>query len=73
MRAVLLHWWRCVMRSKVEAVATLVRRHLDGIVAWAQTRQTNAFIEVLDSVFRAAKRRARDFARMATFTQASQM
>ncbi len=32
------------MRSKVEpmkALATLVRRHLEGIVVWEQTRQTN--------------------------------
>ena len=43
-RAMLAHWYICVMRSKVEPmkeVAALVRRHLEGIVAWAQTRQTN--------------------------------
>jgi hypothetical protein len=37
----LLHWCTCVMRSRVEPmqeVAAMVRRHLDGIVAWAQTR-----------------------------------
>lgn len=68
-RAMLLHWCRCVMRSKVEpmkAVATLVRRHLEGIVAWAQTRQTNGFLEALNGLFQAAKRRARGFTRMAT-------
>ena len=57
------------MRSKVEpmkAVATLVRRHLEGIVAWAQTRQTNGFLEALNGLFQAAKRRARGFTRMAT-------
>jgi len=44
-RTMLLHWCTCVMRSKVEPmkVAVLVRRHLEGIVAWAQTRQTNGF------------------------------
>jgi hypothetical protein len=43
-RAMLEHWCICVMRSKVEPLnklAALVRRHLDGIVAWAQTLQTN--------------------------------
>jgi transposase len=68
-RTMLLHWCRCVMRSKVEpmkAVAALVRRHLEGIVAWAQTRQTNGFLEALNGLFQAAKRRARGFTRMAT-------
>jgi transposase len=68
-RAMLLHWCTCVMRSKVEPmkdVAALVRRHLEGIVAWAQTRQTNGFLEALNGLFQAAKRRARGFTRMAT-------
>jgi transposase len=68
-RAMLQHWCTCVMRSKVEPmkeVAALVRNHLDGIVAWAQTRQTNGFLEALNGLFQAAKRRARGFARMST-------
>ena len=68
-RAMLEHWCTCVMRSKVEPmkeVAALVRRHLEGIVAWAQTRQTNGFLEALNGLFQAAKRRARGFIRMAT-------
>jgi transposase len=68
-RAMLLHWCGCVMRSKVEPmkdVAAMVRRHLEGIVAWAQTRQTNGFIEALNGLFQAAKRRARGFTRMST-------
>ncbi|WP_066343157.1 ISL3 family transposase, partial [Azohydromonas lata] len=68
-RAMLLHWCCCVMRSKVEPmkdVAAMVRRHLEGIVAWAQTRQTNGFLEALNGLFQAAKRRARGFTRMAT-------
>jgi transposase len=63
-RSMLLHWCTCVMRSKVEPmkdVAQLVRRHLEGIVAWAQTRQTNGFLEALNGLFQAAKRRARGF------------
>ena len=68
-RAMLEHWCICVMRSKVEPmkeVASLVRRHLEGIVAWAQTRQTNGFLEALNGLFQAAKRRARGFTRLAT-------
>ncbi len=38
----------------------MVRRHLEGIVAW-QTRQTNGFLEALNGLFQAAKRRARGF------------
>jgi len=68
-REMLQHWCTCVMRSKVEPmkeVAALVRRHLEGIVAWAQTRQTNGFLEALNGLFQAAKRRARGFTRFDT-------
>ena len=68
-REMLRHWCTCVMRSKVEPmkeVAALVRNHLEGIVAWAQTRQTNGFLEALNGLFQAAKRRARGFTRMST-------
>jgi len=68
-RAMLQHWCTCVMRSKVEPmkeVAALVHKHLAGIVAWAQTRQTNGFLEALNGLFQAAKRRARGFTRLST-------
>ena len=68
-RDMLEHWCTCVMRSKVEPmkdVARLVRRHMEGIVAWAQTRQTNGFLEALNGLFQAAKRRARGFTRLST-------
>ena len=68
-RSMLEHWCTCVMRSKVEPmkeVAALVRRHLEGIVAWAQTRQTNGFLEAINGLFQAAKRRARGFTRLST-------
>lgn len=68
-RAALRQWCTCVMRSKVapmKDVAALVRRHLEGIVAWAQTRQTNGFLEALNGLFQAAKRRARGFTRFKT-------
>lgn len=68
-RAMLLHWCTCVMHSKVEPmkdVAAMVRRHIDGIVAWAQTRMTNGFLEALNGLFQAAKRRARGYTRFTT-------
>ena len=72
-RTMLLHWCTCVMRSKVEPmkeVAALVRRHLKGIVAWAQTRQTNGFLEAINGLFQPAKRRARGFVRLPTIRTA---
>ncbi len=69
MRDTLKYWCGCVMRSKVEPmkeVAALVRRHLEGIVAWARTRQTNGFLEAINGLFQAAKRRARGFTRLST-------
>lgn len=68
-RTMLQHWCTCVMRSKVvpmKEVAALVRQHLEGIVAWAHTRQTNGFLEALNGLFQTAKRRARGFTRMST-------
>ena len=69
MRAMLRYWSTCVMRSKVQPmkeVAALVRRHMDGIVAWTQSRQTNGFLEAINGLFQAAKRRARGFVRLST-------
>jgi transposase len=68
-RLMLLQWCTNVMRSKVtpmKDVARLIRRHIEGIVAWAQTRQTNGFLEALNGLFQAAKRKARGYGRIAT-------
>ncbi|MFY8019004.1 MAG: ISL3 family transposase [Inhella sp.] len=68
-RAMLKHWCTCVLRSKVtpmKEVAKMIRAHLEGIVAWAQTRQTNGFVEAINGLFQAAKRRARGFTRIDT-------
>jgi transposase len=67
--AMLKQWCTNVLRSKVEPmkdVARMIRRHFDGIVAWTQTRQTNGFIEALNGLFQAAKRKARGYTRFAT-------
>lgn len=65
----LSQWCTNVMRSKVEPmkeVARMIRNHFDGIVAWAKTRQTNGYIEAINGLFQAAKRRARGYVRFAT-------
>ena len=67
--AMLAQWCTNVMRSKVEPmkeVAAMIRKHFDGIVAWAQTRQTNGFIEAINGLFQAAKRKARGYTRFQT-------
>lgn len=68
-RAMLKQWATNVMRSKVEpmkAVAKMIRSHLEGIVAWTQTRQTNGFLEAINGLFQAAKRKARGYGNFST-------
>jgi len=65
----LWQWCTNVMRSKVEPmkkVARMIRDHFEGIVAWAQTRQTNVFLEALNGLFQSAKRRARGYGSFST-------
>jgi len=65
----LRQWCANVMRSKVEPmkqVAKMIRKHFNGIVAWAKTRQTNGFIEAINGLFQAAKRKARGYTRFET-------
>ena len=67
--AMLKQWCTNVLRSKVKPmreVARMIREHFDGIVAWTQTRQTNGFIEALNGLFQAAKRKARGYTRFTT-------
>jgi transposase len=67
--AMLKQWCTNVLRSKVEPmkdVARMIRKHFEGIVAWTQTRQTNGFIEALNGLFQAAKRKARGYTRFTT-------
>ncbi len=68
-RAMLKQWCTNVMRSKVEpmkAVARMIRNHLEGIVAWARSPMTNGFLEALNGLFQAAKRKARGYRRLST-------
>jgi transposase len=54
------------MVAPMNEAARMIRRHFDGIVAWTQTRQTVGFIEALNGLFQAAKRKARGYTRLAT-------
>lgn len=68
-RGLLGQWCTNVMRSKVEPmkeVAVMIRKHFEGILAWVQTRQTNGFLEAINSLFQAAKRKARGYGRFRT-------
>ncbi len=62
-------WCSWVLRSRVQAmkeVVSMIRDHFDGIVAWTRSRQTNGFLEALNGLFQAAKRRARGYTRFET-------
>jgi transposase len=68
-RDMLTQWATNVMRSKVEPmkeVAKMIRSHLEGIIAWTQTRQTNGFLEAINGLFQAAKRKARGYGNFST-------
>ena len=67
--AMLKRWCTNVKRSKVEAmkkVAQTILDHFEGVTAWAQTRQTNGFLEAINGLFQAAKRKARGYGRFKT-------
>jgi transposase len=67
----LLAWCRWVRRvtktyvsllfCHMKRCADMIERHLDGILAHWERRTTNAFLEGLNSVFSAVKRKARGF------------
>jgi transposase len=50
----------------MKEAAAMIRKYLRGLVAWAQTRQTDQFLEALVGLFRSAKRRVRGFTRLST-------
>lgn len=63
-RRLLRQWCTNVMRSKVEPmkqVAAMIRSHFEGVLAWVETRQMNGFLEAINGLFQAAKRKARGY------------
>jgi transposase len=68
-RDMLRQWCINVMRSKVEPMkdgARMIRTHLVGIVTWDRNRMTNGFLEALNGLLQAAKRKARGYRRLST-------
>ncbi|HEX2493657.1 MAG TPA: transposase, partial [Steroidobacter sp.] len=68
-RALLKQWCTNVLRSKVspmKEVARMIRNHFEGVLAWVSTRQTNGFLEAINGLFQAAKRKARGYVRFRT-------
>jgi transposase len=62
-------WCTNVLRSKGEPmkkVAEMIRSHFDGVLAWVHSRQTNGFLEAINGLFQAAKRKARGYVRFKT-------
>jgi len=50
----------------MKEVAQLIRKHFEGILAWVTSRQTNGFLEAINGLFQAAKRKARGYVRFQT-------
>jgi transposase len=68
-RALLKQWCTNVRRSKVEAmkeVASMILNHFEGVLAWVNSRLTNGFLEAINGLFQAAKRKARGYVRFRT-------
>ena len=68
-RALLKQWCTNVRRSKVEPmkeVASMILNHFEGVLAWVNSRLTNGFLEAINGLFQAAKRKARGYVRFST-------
>jgi transposase len=68
-RDMLRQWCHNAMHSKVapmKPVAQMIRHHLEGNVSRARSRMTNGFLEALNGLFQAAKRKARGYHRWST-------
>jgi transposase len=68
-RALLKQWCTNVRRSKVEPmkeVASMILNHFEGVLAWVNSRLTNGFLEAINGLFQAAKRKARGYVRFRT-------
>lgn len=57
-------WYSWAIRSQIDQVrkvAKTVKAHWDGILAWFDSRLSNGFIEAVNGLIQAAKRRARGY------------
>ena len=44
----------------------MIRSHFEGVLSWVTSRQTNGFLEAINGLFQAAKRKARGYVRFRT-------
>lgn len=57
-------WYRSAIHSHLESIRELagtIKRHWDGVVRFHETQQTTGFMEGLNSIIQAAKRKARGY------------
>lgn len=57
-------WYNWAIRSRIEQVkkvARTVKGHWDGILAWFDSKLSNGFLEAINGLIQAAKRRARGY------------
>lgn len=57
-------WYAWAIRCQIEpvkAVAKTVKKHWDGILSWFDSKLSNGFIEAVNGLIQAAKRRARGY------------
>jgi transposase len=62
--ASLKSWYNWSIRSQMEQVkkvAKTVKEHWNGILAWLDSRLSNGFVEAINGLIQAAKRRARGY------------
>lgn len=65
----LKEWVSWVMHSRIvpmKEVAKTIRRHWEGIVSWMEYKVSNGILEGLNSLFQAAKAKARGYRRIET-------
>lgn len=62
--ALLKSWYNWSIRSQIEqvkAVARTVKEHWNGILAWFDSKLSNGYVEAINGLLQAAKRRARGY------------
>ena len=62
--ALLTSWYSWAIRSQIEQVkkvANTVKEHWNGILAWFDSKLSNGYVEAINGLIQAAKRRARGY------------
>jgi transposase len=55
------HWARCSRIEQMKEFALTIKRHWDGVLRFHQSRMTAGFLEGINSLVQAAKRKARGY------------